>query len=98
MKKEEFWKLFNEKYKNHMQAVAVCDSPLGGDCGFWQISCYQNKDGIWCTEETIERCKYPQHIEHATEDNAFDYFLSMVHEHSKLTEWYIREEQRKLLS
>lgn len=89
MKKDEFWKLYNEKYKSHIQpGIEITDCPLGGDCGIFVFSCFKNEKGVWCIEETCERSNTPYHDEYSSEDEAFDHFLSIVHSHSTLDSFY----------
>ena len=96
MKKDEFWKLYNEKYKNKMQpGVAIADYPLGSDCGIFIYSCFENENGVWCIEKTRERCNTPYHDEYESEDEAFDYFLSIVHSHSTEDGFYISQQNAK---
>lgn len=93
MKKDEFWKLYNEKYKSHIQpGIEITDCPLGGDCGIFVYSCFKNEKGVWCIEETCERSNTPYHDEYSSEDEAFDHFLSIVHSHSTLDSFYIRQQ------
>lgn len=83
MKKDEFWKLYNEKYKNNMRGpVYIQDKPVGGDSGAFIFGCFQNEHGIWCIEETMERSNTPIHMEFSSEEEAFDVFLEIVHSHS----------------
>lgn len=94
MKKDEFWKLYNEKYKGNMKDwVYVCDGPVCGDSGTFYMSCFQNSQGIWCIEETRERSSTPYHTEYTNEDDAFEQFLKTVHWRSKLDEHYIQKEK-----
>ena len=96
MKKDEFWKLYKEKYEGKIQAgVAISDGPLGSDCGIFVFSCFQNEKGVWCLEKTRERCNTPYHEECANEDEAFEKFLSIVHSHSTLDDFYIRQQDSK---
>ncbi len=97
MKKDEFWKLYNEKYKHNIRpGVAIQDKPVGGDCGTFVYGCFQNEKGIWCIEETRERNNTPYHREFESEEAAFERFLSIVHSHSTLDEFYINRQKERL--
>lgn len=82
MTQSEFWKLYHRKYKGHMNVI-VEDRPLGGDDGFFKISCYRNIAGIWCIEETVERSNTPRRKTFRSERDAFDEFLEKVHYRSE---------------
>lgn len=96
MKKDEFWQIYNEKYKNHIQpGVAIADYPLGSDCGIFIYSCFENEKGVWCIEKTRERCNTPYHEEYESEDEAFDNFIEIVHSHSTLDGFYVRQQDER---
>ncbi len=95
MKKEEFWKLYNEKYKGNIRGpVLIQDKPVGGDSGCFIFGCFQNEHGVWCIEETMERSNTPHHKEYSSEEEAFDDFLYIVHSHSTFDEYYIKTQKR----
>ena len=97
MTKTEFWTLFNQKYKNNLRpGVYIQDKPVGGDGGCFVYGCFQNEKGIWCIEETKERSNTPYHREFESEEKAFERFLSLLHSHSTLDEFYIKQQKERL--
>lgn len=82
MTEKEFWRLYNQKYKGHMNII-VENRPIGGDGGFFKIGIYKNKDNIWCIEETVERSDTPRQKTYKSETEAFNCFLEDVHYYSE---------------
>lgn len=82
MTEKEFWSLYNRKYKGNMDII-VENRPLGGDDGFFKISCYKKNRNTWCIERTVERSNSPSQTVYHSEQDAYNRFLEMVHTYSK---------------
>ncbi len=78
MKACEFWEIYN-KYcaKNITPNFNVKDHPVGGDSGYFEVGVFQNEEGIWCIERTIERSNCPHHDEYTSEEECFSAFLCL---------------------
>lgn len=68
---EEFWKIYNEKYKKlESPGFRVVNYPLSGDTGYFLCSIYINENNKYCIDKTCERSNTPFHNEYDSEEEA----------------------------
>lgn len=69
MNKKEFWTLYNQYCRMNATAnFSVKDRPLSGDHGCFEVAVFENKEGKWCKETTIERSNNSHHVEYDSEE------------------------------
>lgn len=87
MRCDEFWNIYESEYKKYESpGFQVLNYPLGGDTGCFRQSIYQNEEGKWCVNETVERCNHPHHKEFEIEEQAVEYILRICKFHERIHE------------
>ena len=78
MNSSEFWNTYNQLCKkNESPSCSFKDHPLSGDHGSFEVAVFQNEEGKWCIESTIERSNDSRHNEFDSEEECFRRLLKV---------------------
>jgi len=77
MKNIEFWNIYKQFCKKNESPSFSCkEYPLSGDHGVYEVAVFQNEDGVWCIESTIEHSNNSRHREFVSEEECFSKLFS----------------------